>query len=468
MHAPVVGGLGGAQIAGLGAGLFILLVAVIAILLFMLVRTRKASESDNRHSSPCGNGVKRGDGGNGGGRPAGLILNSSGSSHAGIHPTLAAAAQQHIIKSPSLSALEYGHVTAFVDRSSDGMQQQQQHVLLVTSSSRQPQSPGQPDIVQHQQMSGCGDDDDETINGHRGLPQFQLTTNNYSIASDYGGDYATMAGRGGVGISSSSRGGGVDILGAATGDYQSAQTDSFYPSALWDQSTSYTQHQLPPHQYLAEGWEGNNINMLPHVQQQHVIIANPGYVAVDGDAGEADAVSVNSYNLPCRIPQQQQQQQQLNGDTTDYVPYPADFGLPRTASTAPSQQQLATSTVVPHRLTTTSMTSSSSGASSAESIIPQPTTIGGGGGGARMWSNNNNNRTTSCSSSSTSSSSSSCPATTASPVLLSSVASSKMRQHVSAAAGRQHQQQQQQQLHHHLVARDSPDEGYQEECATDV
>lgn len=404
--------------------------------------------------------METGGAGVGGGRPAGLILNSSSN---GIHPTLAAAAEQHIIKSPSLSALEYGHVTAFVDRSSGGggmqQQQQQQHVLLVTS--RQPQSPaGQPDIVQHQ-ISGSStlrqDDDGDDINVLRRLPQFQLT-NNYS--SDYG-DYATM-GRG-----------GRDILGAATGDYQSAQTDSFYPSVLWDQSSYSTQQ---PHQY--EGLEGSNSNMLPHVplhhhQHQQMIITNPGYV--DGDAGEADTVSVDSYNLPCRIPQQQQQEQQQL-DTTDYVPYPADFGLPRTG-TATAQKQQSPSTSIAHhhlqqRLTTTSM-ASSSGASSAESIIPPPMMTGGGGGGTRMWSNNNNNinnnnRTTSSSSSLSSSSQQQQHqhAASASPVL--AVTGNKIRQGpcsssaaAAAAAGRQHP-------HHHLVARDSPDEGYQEECATDV
>lgn len=379
---PVVGGLGGAQIAGLGAGLFILLAVVVAILLLMLIRTR-GSSSGSRGGDPN--------------KPPQQQLHQQVQQHSagGGFPANGTA------KSPSLSALEYGQV-AFIKPTSPG-----QVIVIRTPGGASPGTSG-PDLIYDARGQGV-------------------------TASDF----ATMRRR--------QADMSVPGLGIAGGDYQSAQTDSFYPSALWD-------HVLPP----LTGSDGAVIHggstgsggsplHLPHIplgvaevygsSTSGQVIANPMDRGDSDDAGES-TVSVDSYSLPCRIPQQLPDgQQPLTARA--FVPYPADYGLPRTQSPV----------LLPAVLSSPSHVASSLGAAPPLS---------------------QHNSSSSCYGSKVNSSAESSPANgspaTKSPRFWHRPGNSNPGGGGSGATTTATAVKR----NHHHFARDSPDEGYQEECATDV
>ena len=423
VQAPVVGGLGGAQIAGLGAGLFILLAAVVAILLLMLIRTRGSSRSGNRSGSVSG--TKQDDGiSKQNGRPAMLgqiHQQGTGSSAAGTSTA----------KSPTLSALEYGQV-AFVN----------------------PHSPNRVVVVTTATPTGVA-------SGLSGRPDLiHDARDNYGYNAGLASDYSTLNRRP-TGPSMER-----DILGAtAAGDYQSAQTDSFYPSALWD-------HILNPTlvEETADGANNNNTTIdhsssrssgllvgspihLPHVPQMYVqsatgqIIQNPrdlvpAYLDRDRDSEAESAVSVDSYRLPCRIPQQQQQTEAGQ----NFVPYPQDFGLPRTQSPLP-----------PVGLSKPGSQHLAGAAATAPEQPPAPIDDPS----IHHHQQQLHNSSSSCYGSKANSSAESSPASSSnnkSPRFWQQRAGHA----ASIASGGNGKRS------HHHFARDSPDEGYQEECATDV
>lgn len=423
VQAPVVGGLGGAQIAGLGAGLFILLAAVVAILLLMLIRTRGSSNSGNRTATGSGhklddNNCKQN------GRPGLVAQMHQGT---GSSPGTGSAA-----KSPTLSALEYGQV-AFVNPHSPN------RVVVVTTATPTSTSglSGRPDLIHDARTS----------------------SDNYGYSA---GDYSTLN-RHSAGPSSAER--DILALGAAAGDYQSAQTDSFYPSALWDHILNPTiqietgQQEEEEEEDVITDHGRNNSHIgspihLPHVPLTQLmdrtgvpqiyvpcasgqVIQNPrdllpAYLDRDRDSEAESAVSVDSYSLPCRIPQQQQSMvaASIEGghQSNNFVPYPADYGLPRTHS---PPQHLAAEAPAPS--------------------IDNPSI-------QQQQQQQHHNSSSSCYGSKANSSAESSPASSTnnkSPRFW------QQRPGHPAVAGNGKRS-------HHHFARDSPDEGYQEECATDV
>lgn len=376
--APVVGGLGGAQIAGLGAGLFILLATVVAILLAMLIRTRSSSSKHQQQSTSTAN-----------------------------RPTAGQSSTAGVAKSPSLSAMEYGQF-ALVKQTASPNQ-----VVVVRAMSPPSSSGAGPDLIY-----------DARTNSY--------TTNGLMTASDY----AILQ-----------RNHQQQELALGAGDYQSAQTDSFYPSALWD-------HVLPPlteedravlHGSSSQQHAGIPSPIhLPHVPlsvaevynavpiSSGQIIANP--LDRDGSDG-AESVSVDSYSLPCRIPtSDQQQQQQHQHSAAGFVPYPPDYGLPITQSPPlhlhREQQQ-------------------------EQQIEPCPSAHPAGGAPAQQFLNSSG----SCYGSKASNSSAESSPASSSPA-------AKSPRFWQQRPGGGNNVNIKQRNHH--FARDSPDEGYQEECATDV
>lgn len=460
VQAPVVGGLGGAQIAGLGAGLFILLAAVVAILLLMLIRTRGSSGSNNRASSASASKLDDSSNKqmNGATRP-GALGQMQGGGGGGLG---GAGSPAGSAKSPTLSALEYGQV-AFVNPHSPN------RVMVVTTASASAASglSGlRPDLI-HDARAGSSA---STVGADHHYA-FATSTMNRRPA---GGALLQQQ-------SSAER----DILGAtSTGDYQSAQTDSFYPSALWDHilnpvETDGVNNNMIDHANGGGGGISSPIH-LPHVPLNmmtaadrpavpHIfvpcsvgqIIQNPRdllppYLDRDRDSEAESAVSVDSYSLPCRIPQQlQQHQQQQQQQYTEYsvevdgqlqqqqqqqntfVPYPADYGLPRTHS--------------PQGL---SKLSTSSQHLAAEPQPPAPIDD------PSIQREQLHHSSSSCYGSKANSSAESSPASSTNNKSPRFWHQQQRAAHASASAAAKRS--------HHHFARDSPDEGYQEECATDV
>jgi hypothetical protein len=439
IQAPVVGGLGGAQIAGLGAGLFILLAAVVAILLLMLIRTRSSANS----GASSANKLEDNNGKQSGQRPA-VLLGQNHQANQGASLSGMSAA-----KSPTLSALEYGQI-AFVNPQSPN------RVVVVTTAVAATTSglSDRPDLI------------------HDARPN----SDNYGYNLGPPLDYSTLNRRYHTHGLSADR----DILAATSaGDYQSAQTDSFYPSALWDhilnptseEETSDGANNNPTiDQGSSRSSSGQHIASpihLPHVPltvmdrngmpQIYVpyssgqIIQNPrdllagSYADRDSDAGES-AVSVDSYSLPCRIPVQHQQGQEAVCGP-NFVPYPPDYGLPRTAQSPPptlpkpSSQHLAAM--------------AAGGLATMEQQPPAPIDNNSSIHQQHQQQQQQHNSSSSCYGSKANSSAESSPIATS-----------------SNPKGSRFWQQRQgnnngKRSHHHF-ARDSPDEGYQEECATDV
>ncbi|XP_046437379.1 uncharacterized protein LOC124188642 [Daphnia pulex] len=443
VQAPVVGGLGGAQIAGLGAGLFILLAAVVAILLLMLIRTRSSANSGGSSA----NKLEDNNGKAGGQRPAVLLgTNNHGGNQCPTMSGMSAA------KSPTLSALEYGQI-AFVNPQSPN------RVVVVTTAATASGLSDRPDLIHDARTS----------------------SDNYGYDLGPPLDYSTLNRRYHTHGLSADR----DILAATSaGDYQSAQTDSFYPSALWDHILNPTSEEdtsdgannnLTIDQGSSRSSSGQHIGSpihLPHVPltvmdrtglpQIYVpyssgqIIQNPrdllpGSYAdrSESEAGES-AVSVDSYSLPCRIPVQQQQQQQQGQEAVcgqNFVPYPPDYGLPRTSPPPtlpkPSSQHLA---------------AMAAGAAMEQQQPPAPSddpSIHHHHSHQQQQQQQTHNSSSSCYGSKANSSAESSPIATAS----NAKGPRFWQQRPGTHNGKR--------SHHHF-ARDSPDEGYQEECATDV
>lgn len=207
-----------------------------------------------------------------------------------------------------------------------------------------------------------------------------------------------------------------DQLNILNGEYQSAQSDSFYPSALWDHvaqdaAAAGVQHQL---RQLTES-PGSATLTLPHVPlnglDQYGVVQP---ACADSDAESARSVSIDSYNQPCRIPQREYA-------SAPYVPYPADYGLPRTQSPAGGVPPSATLTTTQGATTTIHDQESST-----PSYAGSKTSIS-------QWSS-----------------------VESSPANSNNAKSPRFWHRPLISTGKRN------------FARDSPDEGYQEECATDV
>lgn len=428
IQAPVVGGLGGAQIAGLGAGLFILLAAVVAILLLMLIRTRSSANSSGSSANKLDDIGKQS-----GQRPA----MSLGQAQQGIQGS--SSSGPCAAKSPTLSALEYGQI-AFVNPHSPN-----RVVVVTTPAATASGLSDRPDLIH----------DARNSSDHYG----------YDLGPPL--DYSTLNRRYHTHGQSADR----DILAATSaGDYQSAQTDSFYPSALWDHILNPTSEEetsdgannnitidQASSSRSSSGHMGSPIH-LPHVPltvmdrngmpQIYVpytsgqVIQNPrdvlaaSYADRDSEAGES-AVSVDSYSLPRRIPQQHSKES-IGGQ--NFVPYPPDYGLPRTQSpptlAKPPTQHLAEAGV----------------AATIERQPPAPTAEDPS---IQQQQQQQHNSSSSCYGSKANSSAESSPVATSS----NTKGARFWQQRPGINNGKR--------SHHHF-ARDSPDEGYQEECATDV
>ncbi|KZS15226.1 Leucine-rich repeat, immunoglobulin domain and transmembrane domain-containing 1-like protein [Daphnia magna] len=422
IQAPVVGGLGGAQIAGLGAGLFILLAAVVAILLLMLIRTRSSANSSGSSANKLDDIGKQS-----GQRPA----MSLGQAHQGIQGS--SSSGPCVAKSPTLSALEYGQI-AFVNPHSPN-----RVVVVTTPAATASGLSDRPDLIH----------DARNSSDHYG----------YDLGPPL--DYSTLNRRYHTHGQSADR----DILAATSaGDYQSAQTDSFYPSALWDHILNPTSEEetsdgannnitidQASSSRSSSGHMGSPIH-LPHVPltvmdrngmpQIYVpytsgqVIQNPrdvlaaSYADRDSEAGES-AVSVDSYSLPRRIPQQHSKES-IGGQ--NFVPYPPDYGLPRTQSpptlAKPPTQHLA-----------------AAGAATIERQPPAPTTEDPSI--QQQQQQQQHNSSSSCYGSKANSSAESSPVATSS----NTKGARFWQQRPGINNGKR--------SHHHF-ARDSPDEGYQE------
>jgi len=346
---PVASGLDAAQITGLGVALLILLTIIVALLLLAALRRRDHTAKDNEKVS------------------ANLQLPPNGG--VGEEP----------MKSPSLSALEYGQVTYVNPNSPGGV------VTTVLNK---------PDLIH---------DARNNLNN--------LNNGDYYHQCPPRGRSSPPQGR-------SPPHEQLNIL-SINGEYQSAQSDSFYPSALWDNvaqeaAAAGIQHQL---RQLTES-PGSATLTLPHVPlnglDQFSGVVQP--VCADSDAESARSVSIDSYHLPCRIPQQQQQQEYASAP---YVPYPADYGLPRTQSPA--------SVVITASATTTTTTTK---VIHDESLTPS---YAGSKTSINQWSS-----------------------VESSPASSNNAKSPRFWHRPLIPTGKRN------------FARDSPDEGYQEECATDV
>jgi len=266
------------------------------------------------------------------------------------------------MKSPSLSALEYGQVT-YVNPNSPGV------VTTVLNK---------PDLI-------------------------------HDARNDLNGDYYHLHPPQGRSPPAS------DQLNILNGEYQSAQSDSFYPSALWDHvaqdaAAAGIQHQL---RQLTES-PGSATLALPHVPLNGLDqfgVVQP--MCADSDAESARSVSIDSYNQPCRIPQQEYA-------SAPYVPYPADYGLPRTQSPnggVSSSAMQTTASGITTRIPDESLTPSYTGSKTSIS----------------QWSS-----------------------VESSPASSNNAKSPRFWHRPLVSSGKRN------------FARDSPDEGYQEECATDV
>ena len=278
------------------------------------------------------------------------------------------------IKSPSLSALEYGQVT-FVNPNTPGG---------VTTTVL-----NKPDLIHDARRTSPAND----LNGtafyqHQQHQQHQITQP------------------------------APDQLNILNGEYQSAQSDSFYPSALWD----HVNGAVPELHQLSES-PGSGTLTLPHVPANGGLVPQPIVNYGDSDAESAHSVSMDSYSLPCRIPQQNPQDLY---SSVPFVPYPADYGLPRTQSPCPTVTLSRAAVPVPVPVTTIlhdqSQTPSYAGSkASINHWSPTPVSV------------------------------ESSPASTTS-----NAKSPRFWHRPLMSSGKRN------------FARDSPDEGYQEECATDV
>ena len=383
---PMAGGLGGAQIAGLGAGLLVLLALSVSIFLVVLIRCRNVDDAKSSSNSTAKD-------------PHQLQLQLQQSANG-----FGVADHHQQIKSPSSSSmLEYGGqvaVTAF---------QNPQFPTVVKAV----QSSNKPDLIHEARR-----------------------------AADYWHRSESDAGTGAAGVSSNRDSDCIDMVGhmVATGQYLSAQTDSLYPSTLWG-------HILPngdnSEDASADGSPANGVLNLPHVPMRTVepVMTSPSHShyrepflqqqtpqQVQQPESEAESVSTDSYSLPCRIPQHDPSAAGMYGSvgsvgSCGFVPYPPDFGLPRTSSPL-SCLPSATSTLGRSQVT---VTTDPSGRSSHVKINAN----------ASGWVTG-----------STPASTESSPASTAK--------SPRFWHRPQASNGKR------------SFARDSPDEGYQEECATDV
>lgn len=333
MQTPVTSGLAPAHIAGISVALLILLAAVVAIFLLVIVRNRRsASKSDEKDVTPV---------------------------------SAAHSAFSSDMKSPTVSALEYGHAT-FTSPSSP----------TVTTTVL-----NKPDLIHETRRNG--------VNGVNGVNDGEYYHQPYTTATLRSPRNATN-----------------DPISMLNGEYQSAQTDSFYPSALWD-------HVL--HDQASAAETQPDAGVLPHVPLNGLdnyavpvgVVGVGGIVQYpDSDAESVQSISMDSYSLPCRMPQQDP----VYGTTAYTAPYPSDYGLPRT--TPPNQVAAA-----PATLTSSYGSKTNTNNQWASSVVSTPASI------------------------------ESSPA---------SCAKSPRFWHRPLMSGKRN------------FARESPDEGYQEECATDV
>ena len=193
-----------------------------------------------------------------------------------------------------------------------------------------------------------------------------------------------------------------------TGDYRSAHNDSLYPSALWTYSAQDDVINLPHVAVVRPSTQLDAQQLQQHQQQQQ-----------QQQDSQAETMSMDSYCLPQPIPQQQQQ-----------VPYPADYGLPLPPDGPPYAPKSATSGRHLFAATATATTAATTAVAAAagspptatSTLLRSPSLVGGGGGGGSTMGR------------------------------------------PSAYAYHHHQHT----MNKRSYARDSPDEGYQEESATDV
>ena len=443
---PTAGGLGSAQLAGLGAGLLILVAISVAVFFLVLLRCRgskpsaatgaatKESLQMQQHQLQQQVIPQQDE-----------MVNGFGAGH---HY------QQQYVQSPSScsSLFEYGGTSSMVATSGvEGLR----HAHFPTDKAIE--SHNKPDLIHETRRTVA-------TNQHWNL----------GASSDAAGGQRAPA-------SASLTGGrvesdAIDVVHhmMTAGEYLSAQTDSLYPSALWGHLVSDDDGDAPASAAGApSAHDGHQLALaainLPHVplrgmdqltpvtspshhhycepylqqqQHQHQQQHQQHQQQQQQQQQHGESVSPDSYGYACRLPGPQQQPS-TGLTTTDtsgsagsvgsvasvaFVPYPADFGLPRTSSPLHCLPS-ATSTLGRSQITVTTDLSGRYPPSSKINSNSQWVGVG----------------------------QSSPVSTESSPV--SSVKSPRFwhrPQGSSSANGKR------------SFARDSPDEGYQEECATDV